>query len=229
MDWGNARRLEIASYGYCVPYLVLSEDSLSKFTVIAITLGFFLLGNAAYAQNRFGQFIQKGDLAIGFGTIEAPSASSASGNYSPQTMAGGLYPSFSVDFLLHHNFGVSGEISWRGGRDLYQGYEPYRPIFYDFNGIWAPRINKKVGAEISAGIGAESIRFYSGTYQCNFITCTDYVSSNHFLGHFGGGLKIYVRGNFFVRPEANFYLIQNNNEFSAAYGTRVGASIGYSF
>ena len=207
----------------------LLEDSLNRSTVLTISIGFFLLTSVAYGQNRFGQLVQKGDLAIGFGTIEAPSASSASNKYSPQTMGGGLYPSFSVDFLLHHNLGVSGEISWRGGRDLYLGYEPYRPIFYDFNGIWAPRFNKKVGAELSAGIGAESIQFYSGTYQCNFVTCTDYVSSNHFLGHFGGGIKIYVHGNFFVRPEANFYLIHNNQEFSAGYGTRVGASLGYSF
>ncbi len=203
---------------------------MSKLKVLAIFAGFFLLlGGAAYGQSRFGSFAQRGDLAIGFGTIEAPSASSASGNYSPQTMGGGLYPSFSVDFLLHHNFGVSGEMSWRGGQGLYLGYQPYRPIFYDFNGIWAPRFNKKVGAEISAGIGAESIRFYQGQYVCNFITCTDYVSSNHFLAHFGGGLKLYVHGNFFVRPEANFYLIHNNQEFSAGYGTRVGASIGYTF
>jgi hypothetical protein len=189
----------------------------------------FLLGTSAFAQNRFAQIVQKGDVAIGFGTILSPSSSSATGDYAPQTMAGGLYPSFSVDFLLHHNLGIMGEMSWRGGRNLYEGYEPYRPIFYDINGIWAPRISKKVGAELSAGIGAESIRFYSGSYNCNFITCTDYVSSNHFLGHVGGGIKIYVHGNIFVRPEANFYLVHNNNEFSAGYGTRVGASIGYTF
>jgi hypothetical protein len=202
---------------------------LSKFTVIAFSCVFFLFGSAAFAQSRFGQFANKGDIAFGFGTIEAPSASSASGDYSPQSMTGGLYPSFSVDFLLHHNFGVSGELSWRASQNLYEGYEPYRPLLYDFGGIWAPRFNKKVGAEVTAGIGAESIRFYSGSYNCNFITCTDYTSSNHLMGHFGAGVKIYVHGNFFVRPEANFYLIRNNVEFSSAYATRVGASLGYTF
>ena len=58
-------------------------------------------------------------------------------------MAGGLYPSFSVDFLLHHNFGVMGEMSWRGGRGLFDGYEPYRPIFYDINGIGRPESARK--------------------------------------------------------------------------------------
>jgi hypothetical protein len=184
------------------------------------------VGSSAFAELPFGQ---KGDVAIGFGTIESPSSDSATGNYFPQTQAGGLYPSFSVDFMLRHNFGVSGDISWRASRNLFLGSEPDRQIFYDINGIRAPRLGKHLGAELAAGIGAESIRFYSGQYTCNFVSCTDYTSSNHFLGHFGGGLKIYVHGNFFVRPEVNFYLIHNNNEFSAGYATRVGAALGYSF
>lgn len=173
-------------------------------------------------------FGQGGDVAIGFGTVIAPSASSASGSYSPQTMGGGLYPAFSVDFLVHHRLGLEGEIAWRGGQNLYQGYEPFRPILYNFNAIWAPRLGKKVGAELLAGIGAESIRFY-GFESCSFVSCTDYVSSNHFSADFGGGLKYYVHGHIFVRPEARFYVIRNNYEFSSAFATRVGASIGYSF
>jgi hypothetical protein len=140
-----------------------------------------------------------------------------------------LYPSFSVDFLLRHRFGVQGEMSWRASRNLYQGYEPFRPIFYDINGIWAPRLGKRLGAEVMAGIGAESARFYPGSYTCNFFTCTNYVSTNHFLGHFGGGVKFYVWGNLFVRPEAHLYLIRNNREFSSGRAQRFGASIGYSF
>jgi hypothetical protein len=199
---------------------------LRKLILAVVVCGLWIAAGTLRAQAQFGP---KGDLAFGFGTLEAPSSSSATNSYSPQTEAGGLYSNFDVDFLLHHSLGVGGEVVWRWRQNLYEGYEPFRPIFYDINGVWAPRFNKKVGAELAAGIGAESIRFYSGTYQCNFITCTDYVSSNHLMGHFGGGIKIYVKGNFFVRPEANFYLIHNNNEFSAGYTTRVGASIGYSF
>jgi hypothetical protein len=186
----------------------------------------FLTGSSAFAQ--FGEFGQKGDVSIGFGSLLAPSSASASGNYSAQTMGGGLYPSFRFDFLLHHHLGLGAEMSWRWSRNLYQGYEPFRPIFYDFNAVYAPRFGK-VGIDLMGGIGAESVRFYPGSYQCNFFTCTNYVSTNHFLGHVGGGVKLYVHGNFFVEPEAHLYLIRNNNEFSSGRAERVGASIGYSF
>ena len=198
---------------------------MNKLQLTFLTCVFCFATSALFAQG----FGPKGDLALSFGTIVAPSSSSASGNYNFQTQAGGLYSAFSADFLLHHNLGVGGEIAWRWRQNLYQGYEPFRPLFYDINGVYAPRFGKKLGAQVSAGIGAESIRFYSGQYTCNFVTCTDYVSSNHFMGHVGAGLKVYVRGNFFIRPEADLYLIRNNYEFSAGYATKVGAAIGYTF
>jgi hypothetical protein len=182
---------------------------------------FLLLSSAAFAQG--------GDVAIGFGTLIAPSSSSATGQYLPQTMGGGLYPSFSADFLIRHRLGVQGELSWRGGRNLYGGYLPFRPLFYNINGIWSPKLGDRVGAELLAGIGATSVRFYTGTYNCNFVTCTDYSSVNHFMGVFGAGLKLYVHGHFFVRPEMRLYLIHNNFEFSSGRAVRAGASIGYSF
>ncbi len=49
------------------------------------------------------------------------------------------------------------------------------------------------------------------TLVCGF-TCTDFVSSNHFIGHFGAGLRYYFRGHCFVRPEADLYLIRNNQD-----------------
>ena len=201
----------------------------SKITIIVFTCGFFLLGSAAFAQNRFGQLVSKGDLAFGFGTIEAPSSSSASSGYSPQTMGGGLYPSSVLISCCITSLGVSGEMSWRASQNIYEGYEPFRPILLTSTESGAPRLNKKVGAEVTAAIGAETLRFILVNTPAISSLAPIYVSSNHFGGHFGGGIKIYVHGNFFIRPEANFYLIHNNNEFSAGYGTRVGASIGYSF
>ena len=34
------------------------------------------------------------------------------------------------------------------------------------------------------------------------------------MGHFGGGIRYYIYGHFFVRPEAHLYMIHNNQEFS---------------
>jgi hypothetical protein len=195
------------------------ENSLRKLTLLAILCVFVLMQRPAHAQ----QF----DAALGFGTLTAPdSRIDSSGTVFP-SIKGGLYPSFSADVLIKHHLGVQGEVGWRASRNIYGGL-PFRPIFFDFNGIWAPQISKNLGAELMAGIGGEDLRFY-GFVNCNFTGCTNYVSSKHFDGHFGAGLRYYVWGNVFVRPEAHLYLINNNNEFSSARATRFGVSIGYSF
>ena len=79
------------------------------------------------------------------------------------SLTGGAYPVFSADLLLKHRFGVSGELAWRGSQNLYAGFQPYRPLFYDFNGIYAPKLGKQRGRRTLAGIGWESLRFYQGT------------------------------------------------------------------
>lgn len=175
---------------------------------------------------------QQLDAAFGVGTLTAPSASSASGDHSAVSMTGGAYPAVSVDVLLKHNFGVGGEVAWRASRNNYilpASNQPYRPLLYDFNAIYAPKLSKHLTAEVMGGIGWESIRFYEPFTTCGTFSCTDFFSSNHFLGHFGGGLRYYVWGHVFVRPEAHLYLVNNNMEFSSARAARFGVSIGYTF
>ncbi len=186
---------------------------------VAILCVLFLLGGAVRAQQV--------DVAFGAGTLVAPSAASASGNHAPQSIGGGTFLNFSGNFLIKHHFGVGGEIAWRASQNLYGGFQPFRPLFYDVNAVWAPPVGKRVAPELMAGIGAQSSRFYQPFYQCNYFSCTNYSSSNHFMGHFGGGMRFYLRGPFFIRPEAHVYLVNNNFEFSAAYSTRFGVSIGY--
>ena len=197
------------------------EDLLRKLTLPLILCFFVLMNLPAHSQ----QF----DAAFGVGTVTAPAAKTdANGTFFPSN-TGGAYPSFSADLLVKHHFGVQGEVAWRASQNLYGGFQPYRPILYDFNGIYAPQLGKKVAAELMAGVGGEDLRFYTGTVTCSFISCTDFVSSNHFAGHFGGGVRFYVWGNVFVRPEAHLYLIHNNNEFSSGTLGRYSISIGYSF
>ena len=172
---------------------------------------------------------QQIDAAFGVRSLMGNPASDATGNYFPQNVGGGAYPTFSGDFLFKHNFGIGGEISWRASQAIFQGFQPYRPLFYDFNGIWAPRIRHNVSPEFMAGLGAESIRFYQDFLTCSFTSCTNYTSSTHFMGHFGAGLRLYVHGNVFVRPEAHLYLIHDNFEFAGPRANSFGVSLGYSF
>jgi len=169
---------------------------------------------------------QELDAAFGVGTMNAPAASDSNGNQA--SLNGGAYPAFSADLILKHRLGVSGELAWRASRNVFADIQPYRPLFYDFNGIYAPKLGKHLTAEMMAGIGWESIRLYQPFTTCGF-TCTDFISSNHFLGHFGGGIRYYVWGHLFVRPEAHLYLVNNNVEFNSAHAVRYGMSIGYTF
>lgn len=177
---------------------------------------------------------QQADVGIGFGTLVAPSASSVSdSSHSPESIRGGLYPSVRADIFMKKHFGFNGEVAWRARQNLYTtsfGDVPFRPILYDFNALLGSRFSKEFGADAMAGIGGEDLRFYQPYYTCGtFSGCSNYTSSTHFLMHVGGDVRLYVHGNFFVRPEAHLYFVRNNVEFSSNRVTRFSISLGYSF
>ncbi|MGA7572523.1 MAG: hypothetical protein WCA97_00970 [Terriglobales bacterium] len=169
---------------------------------------------------------QKVDLAFGVSTVEAPAA-----NSNGPSLTGGTYTGFSGDVLPWHNFGIGAEIYWRTTQSVYEsviyGPIPYRPLFLDVNGIYAPKLASHTYLELSAGIGAMDTRQYCSV--CGNGYNTNYTSDKHFMGDFGAGLKIYPKGGFFIRPEAKLYVVANNQLFSSSYSTRFGASIGYTF
>lgn len=204
-----------------------AEGDLRKLSAVAILCGLFLLAGSAYGQ----QF----DVAFGLGGLSAPSTTFTTVNgLAARTVSlsegGGVYPVFSGDFLFHKNFGVGAEVSWRATQADFAGIAsaPYRPLFYDVNAVYAPRFSR-VSPELLAGIGAESLRFYQNFLNCNAFGCTNYTSSNHFMGVLGAGVRLYVWGHMFVRPEMRAYLIHNNVEFNSNHAIRYGASIGYTF
>jgi outer membrane protein with beta-barrel domain len=177
---------------------------------------------------------QQFDAALGFGTVKAPAASNNGTNSFP-SLSGGLYTTFSGDILFWHHLGFGGEVSPRWSQSTYGGVvnnfgivQKYRPIFYDFNAVYGRNFQKKFGADVMAGIGGEDLRFYQPVYTCN-LTCTNYVSSNHFAGHIGADLRFYFWGHAFIRPEAHYYIVHNNQEFNNVSPSRFTISIGYSF
>jgi hypothetical protein len=200
-------------------------------SVLKQTLRIALLLTSVAALGAFSNVAQaqKVDLAFGISTIDAPGASSADSNHNPVSLTGGTYPGFSGDVLFWHNLGVGAEIFWRASQADYagQGFN-YRPIFYDVNGVFSPKLASHTHLELVAGIGALSSRFYTGT-TCGIYTCSNYQSVNHFNADFGGGIKFYPKGGFFIRPEARFYVVNNNQEFSSPIASRYGVSIGYTF
>jgi len=189
---------------------------------------FFALATLASAQQA--------DAMLGFGTIVG---TSSSGNSCVVTFTsscvgketGGLYTTISGDVIFHKRIGFNIEGNWRTKQalDLANGGQLYRPILLDFNGDYQPRITRKVGIDLLGGVGFQSTRFYAYNNSSNclvFGSC--YSSNDHFLVHFGGGIRYYFFGNGFIRPEVHFYHILNNTDvFNNTNVIRVGASIGY--
>lgn len=177
---------------------------------------------------------QQIDAQFGISGMNAPSATTFDLNdlnHSPQSLSGGVYPSFAADFIIWRSFGFNGEVAWRATRANYQDDPtvPYRPIFYDFNAVYAKKTGR-VGFVGMGGIGAASFRFYQNfIVSCSGGTCTNYVSSNHFMGHVGGGIRLYLTNSVYLAPEAHVYFIHNNVEFTSGRATRYGLNIGYTF
>lgn len=180
---------------------------------------------------------QKADIAVGGGSLFS-SGGTYNGGLLPSE-SGGTFLGVSGDYLFKGHLGVQGEVFWRVSQGLYGGAIPYRPVFWDFNAIYSRRFNRAIGFEALGGVGAETVRFYSGAYNCDaYGNCTNYISNNHFMADGGAGLRLYMFHNFFVRPEVRVYIIPNNKNpgssssypgFSSNYPVRYGASLGYTF
>ena len=192
---------------------------LRKIIVLAAVFAFFGLPNFASAQQA--------DAFFGFGTLMSSGSCDATTGICPEK--GGLYTNLGADVVFHKRVGFAFETAWRASQGSYGGTggQPYRPIITDFNALFQPKVSKKVGLDLMGGVGWQSTRFYL-PYCTNAFTCNNFVSSKHFLVDIAGGIRYYVWGHLFVRPEAHYYWINNNTDvFSSGNVIRVGASIGY--
>jgi hypothetical protein len=202
-----------------------------KYVLVAMIFSvlFFSIPSQSQVRVSSSPMGPQGDIGFSVGTLTAPSSTSASGNHSPQTIGGGAYLGFSGNFLFRNNLGFGSEVSWRASRNLYQGFQPFRPIFYDFHATYAPNVGQHAQLEFIAGIGGLSTRFYSPFIACDIFACTNYASSNHFMGDVGAGVRFYVYNGIFLRPEFREYFIDNAFEFSSGHASREGVTLGYAF
>jgi hypothetical protein len=198
---------------------------LRKLGFLVVVLSFFALASLASAQ----QF----DPMFGFSAVTSPGAAECGTSTSGQFACpekGGIYPSVGADVIFAKRLGFGFDAVWRGGQGNYGNLGvPYRPILFDFNAVYQPRISKKAGFDLMGGVGWQDTRYYSYSYSGNcvyFGAC--YNSSNHFLVDVGAGVRYYVWNHVFVRPEVRFYDIINNTvDFTSGNIIRLGASIGY--
>lgn len=206
-----------------------------KSAVLATLFALFVLCSLASAQ--------QGDAYIGGGTLlsSSPSSSSRIGGSdctanSTNTAAicpekGGTYLNLGADVIFKGRIGAAFDVNWKARQGSFGGPsgQPYRPLLFTINGVYQPKLTKKVGADLFGGIGWQSTRFYSyqNTTNCIYFNAC-YNSSNHFLVDVGAGIRYYVWGHMFVRPEIRvFHILNNTDNFTSGNVFRVGASIGY--
>ena len=193
-----------------------------KFALVLTVCAVLLCSALAHAQQV--------DVALGAGILLSTTNLTASQAYLPPAEKGGIYPSFSIDRILKNRFGYNGEVALSYKHEVYNGFQEYRPIFYDLNAVYAPHLTRRIDADFTAGAGGVRVLFYSPSGYCNFSTgCSTALNSNHFLFHLGAAVRYTLWRHYFISPEANFYHIVNNVEFHSDNVLRVGASIGYRF
>lgn len=181
---------------------------------------------------------QSVDAFFGLGTAQAPASNLSSDTFGDGTLyggtrIGGLFGNVGGDVMFGH-FGVGAESSFRFSQGAYAGLQ-YRPMFYDFNGVWQPTFHsKRVVPEIQAGLGGVNLGFYyPSTYCDQFVGCStsnQYLeSSHHFQVHFGGGVKFYTVGGLYVEPKVDVHWVNDFYQFGSNWVPEYTAAIGYTF
>ena len=165
---------------------------------IAILLTFACAAVAAFS--NFAQ-AQKVDLAFGISTVDAPGASSASGE-SPAPCRSPAAPipalaatcsSGTISVSAAKSTGRQHQGNYGGDPTL-----PFRPIFLDFNAVYAPKLASHTYLELIGGIGALDTRYLLFSNAAMATTPTT-ASDKHFMGDFGAGTQVLSQGRL-LRP-----------------------------
>ena len=186
-------------------------------------------------------FSQAQNASVYFGLGSATDSSNGQpldtfGDTTGPTM-GGLFGTFGGDVMFRPNFGFGAEYSFRTSQ---ADYAPnagvnYRPVFYDFNGIWHPVLsNSRIVPEFQAGLGGVDLKFYETETECAVSnvcsTLNEYIaSSNHFQVHFSGGVRFYVNSGLFIRPQFDLHWVNNFQEFGRNWVPQYSVAVGYTF
>jgi hypothetical protein len=198
---------------------------------LALCFGFAASASLAMAQGP------QGNIYIGLGTAtdssNGQSISPLGAGFFNTPKLTGLFATVGGDYMLTSHFGAGAEINWRAGSGDYAGLN-YRPVFYDFNGIWQPLKMKRFVPEVQAGIGGVHLGFSANQQECSLIVGCSTVSlgsesSNHFQAHFSVAARLYVTPHVFLRPAVDAHWVDNFFQFGSDWVPEYTMGLGYSF
>jgi hypothetical protein len=152
---------------------------------------------------------------------------------------GGVFGVFGADFMFKPHLGVNGEYAFRFAQAPYLPLAGlnYRPGFYDFNVVWEPTTgsDKRIVPVIEGGIGGARIALYvtqtvSVTGISSTFTQPAGINANHFQVHGALGVKLYVKGNIFIKPQFDIHYVTHlTDQFGRDWVPQITAAVGYSF
>lgn len=223
-------------------YEILNKSFLSKLTIRTIPLlSILLLGSVDFRAQSVSAYFGAGTARDSVGT------STAQGCPAGQLFDGlvceagptmrGLFGVAGVDFMFRPHLGVNGEYAFRFSRAPFLPGDSLnmRPVFYDLNAVWQPLSGKRIVPVLEGGIGLAKVALYAA--QTTSITGVSNTSSfpagsdrNHFQLHLAAGLKIYVRGNLFIKPQFDLHYARHlTDQFGRNLVPQYSGSVGYTF
>jgi hypothetical protein len=230
------------------------ESFLSKLTIGTILLLSTLLlgsvssvraqGVSAYfglgsATNSAGTTVNGIDSVTG-ASVTCPKGNvfdDITGFCEPGPTIGGVFGVFGVDFMLKPHLGFNGEYAFRFAQAPYlpaAGLN-YRPGFYDFNVVYQPLSGKRIVPLVEGGIGGAIIALYqtqtvSITGITNTFTIPAGLNANHFQVHGAVGVKLYVKGNIFIKPQFDIHYVTHlTDQFGRDWVPQYTVAVGYTF
>ena len=196
---------------------------------VCVSIGLFIASQLSMAQSA--------NVYFGAGTATDSSSNQGintfgTGNLSTPSLHGTFLDLGSTVLFTKH-LGVGADVSWRATHGAYAGLL-YKPVFYNFDGVWEPITTKHFEPEIHAGLGGMHIGYSFNQTQCDqFAGCQTSSQSvetaSHFQVHAAAAARFYLNDHVFVRPAIDAHYVNNLFQFGSNWVPEYSLGVGYSF
>jgi hypothetical protein len=151
---------------------------------------------------------------------------------------GGLFAGLGVNVMFGKHLGVDGEYALHIRRVPYLPDDSLdmRPMFYDLNAVWEPFSGKgRFIPFLEGGFGGAKVKLYfTQPTSLTGVSSTSGFSAgsdtSHFQLHGAIGMKVYLHGNLFVKPQFDIhYATHLTDEFGRNLVLQYMVYVGYTF
>jgi hypothetical protein len=225
--------------------ILIKKRFLSKLTVRTVLLlcAFGLLSASAAHAQRVSAYFGLGGARDRAGTTSTSAITCPTGQLfdglicEPGPKLGGLFGVFGVDVRFKRHLGINAEYTFHFKQVPFLPDDSLnmRPSFYDVNVMWMRVAGKRIAPLLEGGAGGArlGLRTISSTPVTGVTDLSSFPAGakrNHAQLHFAAGLKFYIKGNLFVKPQFDLHYVFNfTNQFGRNLVPQYTGSVGYTF